>query len=86
MKKKRGFTLIELLAVIIVLAIISVITIPLISGVIEKTRKGSVRASVFGMFDAADLYYARNSSEPLVDGKIQFTCNGIACTTPTNGK
>ena len=38
---KRGFTLVELLANIVILAIVSLITIPIITGVINKTRLNS---------------------------------------------
>ena len=36
---KKGFTLIELLAVIVILAIIALITAPIILGVIENAKK-----------------------------------------------
>ena len=39
MKKKKGFTLIELLAVIIIIAVIALITVPLIIGLISRARK-----------------------------------------------
>lgn len=39
MKNKRGFTLIELLAVMVILAILAVITTPLVLGYIEDTKK-----------------------------------------------
>ena len=85
-KKKKGFTLIELLAVIVILAIIALITVPLITGVVEKARKGSVKDTVLGMFDAAGIYYAQHMTEPLIDNKITFTCNGEKCKTPSNGE
>ena len=37
--KKKGFTLIELLAVIVILAIIAVIATPIITGIIEDSKK-----------------------------------------------
>ena len=46
MKKQKGFTLIELLAVIIVLAIISLIAVPIILGVIDNVRKAAFERSV----------------------------------------
>ena len=36
---KKGFTLIELLAVIVILAIIALISTPMILGIIEKAKK-----------------------------------------------
>lgn len=38
MNKKRGFTLIELLAIIVILAVIGVITVPLILGIIDDAK------------------------------------------------
>ena len=43
--KNKGFTLVELLAVIVVLAIISIITIPMIGNVIEESKKKIGEAS-----------------------------------------
>lgn len=43
--KKKGFTLVEVLAVIVILAIISVITIPVVNNVIENSRKERVKIS-----------------------------------------
>lgn len=57
---KKGFTLIELLAVIVILAIISLITIPVITNVIEKARIGALESSVRGLIESADMYYANN--------------------------
>jgi prepilin-type N-terminal cleavage/methylation domain len=37
--KKKGFTLIELLAIIVVLAVIALITTPLLLNVIEESRR-----------------------------------------------
>ena len=56
--KRKGFTLIELLAVIIVLAIIALISTPMILKVIEKAEKGSFEDSAYGVLDAAKIYYA----------------------------
>ena len=49
--KKKGFTLIELLAVIVVLAVIALITTPVILGVIEKAKKGAFKNSVYGLIE-----------------------------------
>ena len=39
--KRNGFTLIELLATIVVIAVVSLITVPVVVSVIEKSRKAS---------------------------------------------
>ena len=49
---KRAFTLIELLAVIVVLAIILLITMPAINDVIKNSRKESFRNNVLNLFEA----------------------------------
>ena len=59
MRKNKGFTLIELLGTIVVLAIIALITIPTISGVVNKARLNSLKDSAYGLIDASNLYYAQ---------------------------
>jgi len=76
---KKGFTLIELLAVIVILAIVALITIPLVLGVIDKVQKSSYKESLRSVFGAADLYIASSEFEVfpedginVVDTKIQM--------------
>ena len=57
---KKGFTLIELLAVIVILAIIALIATPIILGIIEDARKGSIEASANGYIDAVEYNSARS--------------------------
>ena len=57
---KKGFTLIELLAVIVILAIIALIATPIILGIIEDARKGSIEASANGYIDAVEYKIASN--------------------------
>ena len=54
---KKGFTLIELLGTIVVLAIIALVTVPIILGIIEKARKAAFKDSVYGALQAAEYYY-----------------------------
>ena len=54
--KKKGFTLIELIAVIVVLAIITLIAVPIISKVVDKARKGAAEASALNYIDAVEKY------------------------------
>ena len=63
---KKGFTLIELLAVIVILAIIGVITVPIIGNVIEESKKEALEASVRGIVDATDYFAISN------DGVYEF--------------
>ena len=54
--KNKGFTLIELLAVIVILSVITLITIPMITNVIEESKKKTLASSVGGLVESANLY------------------------------
>ena len=58
--KRKGFTLIELLAVIVILAIIALISTPMILGIIEKAKKGGAESSALGYIDAVEKTVATN--------------------------
>lgn len=58
MKNKKGFTLVELLAVIIVLAVVAVISIPVIGNLIDKAKKDMLRDSAINLVDSGKTYYA----------------------------
>ena len=53
---KKGFTLIELLAVIIILSVITLITIPMITNVIEESKKKALASSVQGILDSTNYF------------------------------
>ncbi len=55
---KKGFTLIEVLATLIVVGIIGLITIPVITGVVEKTRLNALKSSAYGLLEASNIYFA----------------------------
>lgn len=55
----KGFTLIELLAVIVILAIIAIITTPLISNVIDDSKKGAFKASSYGIIATSNNGYVK---------------------------
>lgn len=65
MKNKKGFTLIELLAVIVILAIIALITVPILLNVIDKSKKGALQDSAYGIIEAGELFYAQNLTKEL---------------------
>ncbi len=71
--KKKGFTLIELLAVIVLIAIVTLISIPLISDVIEKAQKGALKASVQGIAEAANYYYQINMQDAENNRLLEFS-------------
>ena len=49
---KKGFTLLELLTVIVILAIISLIAIPIIANIVEKSKENSAVNSAYGYIHA----------------------------------
>ena len=61
--KEKGFTLIELLAVIIIIAVIALITIPIIINTIEKAKKNALVDSAYGILKAGNLYYMEEMSK-----------------------
>lgn len=69
--KNKGFTLVELLAVIIILAVITLIATPIVIDVIEKAQKSSAESSIAGYADAAKLarieYLFVNSEQEIND-------------------
>ena len=69
--KNKGFTLIELLAVIVILAIISLIAVPMILGVVEEAKKRAAESSALGYIDAVEKYMVMTefeNSSILADG------------------
>ena len=54
--KRKGFTLIELLAVIVILLVITLITVPMITSVIEESKKKALVSSVQGVLDATEYF------------------------------
>ena len=66
--KKKGFTLIELLAVVVILSIVAIITVPIISNVIKNVRKKAFENTVYGLIESANVYYAEHLSE-MEEGK-----------------
>ena len=90
MKKKYGFTLIELLAVIVVLAVIAMITTPIVFGVINTAKKGAAEQSTVAYAKAVEDTVAiaamnnksyANRNDYLYD-EIKVDVSG---STPTGG-
>ena len=70
---KKGFTLIELLAVIVILAIIALISTPMILGVVESAKKSSKESSALGYIDAVEKAVATNmldTSKQNIEDKV----------------
>jgi prepilin-type N-terminal cleavage/methylation domain-containing protein len=75
---KKGFTLIELLAVIIILAIIALITTPVVLNIVDNANKKANKASAYGLLDAAKLYYSESLLDSSKLSKIDGTTNLIS--------
>ena len=58
---KKGFTLIELLAVIIILGIIALLTVPVINNALINSRERSYNAQVAMIIDAATRWLVNNT-------------------------
>jgi len=61
MKRKNGFTLVELLAIIIILGIIAIITVPIINKTLKDSRISAAQDSAYGYVDAVNRLYYSNS-------------------------
>ena len=60
MKNKNGFTMIELLAVLVVLAVITAITVPVINNALKSSRESSYDRQLNTIIDGAKSYGAKN--------------------------
>ena len=56
---KKGFTLIELLSTIVIIAVIALISVPVIRGLIQKIQLKALEDSAYGLVEAGNLYYAQ---------------------------
>ncbi len=66
---KKAFTLIELLGVLIILAVIALITFPIIDNLLTSSRQQAYQRSVEGILEAAKLYVTGESDFPSNDIK-----------------
>ncbi len=56
--KKKGFTLVELLAVITLIGILGLITVPVINNTIKNSRKKAFKETLNAIVEAAKIYNA----------------------------
>ena len=80
---QKGFTLIELLAVIVILAIIALITTPIVLDLITNARLDAAQNKTYGVIDAVRLAYTQNQVKPTpvpadANGKIETTFSGTS--------
>ena len=74
---KKGFTLTEILAVITILAVIALITTPIIFGVIEDSRMNTFTRSVEEMRNVIDMDYNEYGRNGTVTYK--YSNNKLVC-------
>jgi len=84
--KRKGFTLIELLAVIIILAVIALIATPIVLNVVNEAKKQANKNSVYGLLDAAKLYYADSMLDETKKQNVNGTTNVIDIMSVTGDK
>lgn len=72
---KKGFTLIELLAIIVILAIIALITTPIITGVINDTRQNAFKDDAISLYKAAQNYFSSATLDDDVKLPLLVTFN-----------
>ena len=64
-KKEAGFTLIELLAIVVILGIVAVITVPIVLDIIDKSNRETVKSSAYSFRNSVeDLYSTKSVSDP----------------------
>jgi Tfp pilus assembly protein PilE len=61
MKNNKGFTLIELLSILIILAVVALITIPIIIDSVKEARWGAYRNNLSSVVKATELYLINNT-------------------------
>ena len=84
--KNKGFTLVELLAVIVVLAIISIITIPMIGNVIEESREAAFKDSVLSAFNSVEYYVMDNNLGDIPENGIEVKLLNLKNNNFKSGK
>lgn len=60
---KKGFTLIELLAVIVIIGVIALIIVPIVTDVIDNSKK-ALQASAYGLIESGKTYYSNSLLKP----------------------
>ena len=94
MKNKKGFTLVELLAVIVILAVILAVAVPVVLGVINKSREdalnstaGMIAAGVKNQYMIAQIEgesFATGTSgspvSPCPQDAAQYSTGDLTCT------
>lgn len=99
---EKGFTLVELLATLIIVSIMALITVPTVSGIVERSKKKAYISSMRELIKVADGYYADNGytnnecvsvtsldfddKNEGITGQVCYQDGVIVLTNVTNGK
>lgn len=84
--KKNGFTLVEMLAIVVLLAIIALVSTPLIMNVIANSKKSAFTSSMNGIRDAIETDYGERAdflNDSIVieyeynQGNLYYKKNGV---------
>ena len=74
---KKGFTLIELLAVIIILAIVTLIAAPIILNVVEDARASAGRSEASMIYSGINNYCATSAMENQLNGTVDICADRV---------
>ncbi len=90
----KGFTLMELLGVIVILAIISLISVPVVLNLIDDAKEKAIERSIDNYINAVEIaianHNAKISNTEVSDGICtigndgNITCNGINIEVTVN--
>ena len=91
MNNKKGFTLIELLAVIVILAIIALITTPIVLNLINQSKEAANKRSVEAYakaveYGVAQYEYEHNGELPTALSQItvDYSNSDVSCDVAVN--
>src|SRR5574344_723248 len=83
MKQNKGFTLIELLAVIVILAVISLIITPVITGIIKSAQKQIFKSGAYSYISAAKNKCATDKLKGLTGSFTYEKIDGVVNSSDT---
>ncbi|MDD3393001.1 MAG: prepilin-type N-terminal cleavage/methylation domain-containing protein, partial [Bacilli bacterium] len=74
---KKGFTLIEMMGVLVIIAVIALITTPIINYIIGEVRENAFKDSLYSIFRSTEYYYKENSYEIIPTKGLDVTSDII---------
>ena len=72
LKKRKGFTLVELLAVIVILGVIALITVPLTGQVMLNARRKAIENSAEALLRETSLQEAMNKIGDIMHNQYKY--------------